>query len=142
MMRQAEGLNHRSRGHRPRNSLPAGDYGNVRDPDCQNDRLVGTFSQHACLKARSCLTFREELTMHAVQRFISMATVGYLLLWVGPTFAAESADLKVTRVALFSSGVGFFQREATVTDSATAQLQFRTAQVNDILKSLVVQDRD
>jgi len=54
--------------------------------------------------------------------------------------AEQSADLRISRVALFSSGVGFFEREATVTGSAAAELKFRTEQVNDILKSLVVQD--
>ncbi len=56
--------------------------------------------------------------------------------------AGEAVDLKVTRVAVFSSGVGFYECSATVTDDATAELKFRTDQVNDILKSLVVQDLD
>lgn len=50
------------------------------------------------------------------------------------------ADLEVTRVALFSSGVGYFEREATVTGNASAELNFRTQQINDIIKSLVIQD--
>ncbi|MGE0480420.1 MAG: hypothetical protein AB7Q17_08105 [Phycisphaerae bacterium] len=52
------------------------------------------------------------------------------------------ADLRIQRVALFSSGVGYFERHATVSDDATAELRFRTDQINDILKSLVVQDLD
>lgn len=54
--------------------------------------------------------------------------------------ADQPVDLKVTRVALFSSGVGFFERGATVNGSAAAELRFRAQQINDILKSLVVQD--
>lgn len=54
--------------------------------------------------------------------------------------AAESAELKVTRVALFSSGVGYFQCDSEISDQATAELRFRVDQINDILKSLVVQD--
>lgn len=53
---------------------------------------------------------------------------------------APKADLEVTRVALFSSGVGYFEREATVTGNASAELSFRTQQINDIIKSLVIQD--
>lgn len=57
-----------------------------------------------------------------------------------PAIAAEKADLKVTRVSIFSSGVAFFEREATVSGSVDTELRFRTEQINDILKSLVVQD--
>ncbi|MEP0844682.1 MAG: hypothetical protein HRF43_18435, partial [Phycisphaerae bacterium] len=54
--------------------------------------------------------------------------------------AAATTDLKVNRVSIFSSGVAFFERGATVNGSATAELRFRAEQINDILKSLVVQD--
>jgi hypothetical protein len=54
--------------------------------------------------------------------------------------AAERVDLRVTRVAVFSSGVAYFECEAAVRDAASAELSFRTAQINDILKSLIVQD--
>ncbi len=57
-------------------------------------------------------------------------------------FADETVDLDVTRVALFSSGVGYFECQAEVTGDATAELKFRTDQINDIIKSMVVQDFD
>jgi hypothetical protein len=41
---------------------------------------------------------------------------------------------------LFSSGVGFFQRSASIQGDTTLQLSFRAEQVNDILKSLVLFD--
>ena len=56
--------------------------------------------------------------------------------------AAEDAELQVTRIAIFSSGVAYFECEATVTGDATAELNFRTDQINDIIKSMVVQDLD
>lgn len=56
--------------------------------------------------------------------------------------AEDPAEIKVTRVALFSSGVGYFECDARVRGVADAELKFRTAQINDILKSLVVQDFD
>jgi hypothetical protein len=56
--------------------------------------------------------------------------------------AAETAELKVSRAVLFSSGVGFFERAGTVSGDATVELKFRAEQINDILKSLVVQDLD
>jgi hypothetical protein len=51
-------------------------------------------------------------------------------------------DLKVTRVAVFSSGVAFFECDGKVAGNATSELRFRTEQINDILKSLVVEDLD
>ena len=54
--------------------------------------------------------------------------------------AADKTDLAVTRVALFSSGVGYFECDATVKGDAQAELKFRTDQINDIIKSMVVQD--
>ena len=54
--------------------------------------------------------------------------------------ADNPADLDVTRVALFNSGVGYFECVSDITGNATAELKFRTDQINDILKSLVVQD--
>jgi hypothetical protein len=56
--------------------------------------------------------------------------------------AADTADLKVTRVAIFSSGVAYYECATTVDGNATAELNFRTDQINDIIKSLVVQDLD
>jgi hypothetical protein len=61
---------------------------------------------------------------------------------VGDVCTAETADLEVTRVAIFSSGVAYFECETTVEGHATAELNFRTDQINDIIKSLVVQDLD
>lgn len=49
-------------------------------------------------------------------------------------------DLPVRAVTLFSSGVAYTQREAEVSDNATIPLVFRTTQINDILKSLVLID--
>ena len=58
------------------------------------------------------------------------------------TCVATAADLPLRQVVLFSSGVGYFQREGVVEGDATVQLAFRTEQINDLLKSLVLMDRD
>lgn len=55
---------------------------------------------------------------------------------------ADAVDLDVSHVAVFSSGVAYFERAATVAGDATADLRFRTEQINDILKSMVVNDLD
>src|SRR5690349_16030066 len=54
------------------------------------------------------------------------------------TLAAD--NLTVKRVVLFTSGVGYFQREGEVTGDTSVQLSFRTDQINDLLKSMVLQD--
>ena len=53
-----------------------------------------------------------------------------------------AAPLPISQVILFSSGVGYYQREGEVTGSTRVDLTFPGADVNDLLKSLVLQDRD
>ncbi len=62
-----------------------------------------------------------------------------ILLAQGPVKAQEST-LPVRAVTLFSSGVAYTQREGEVSGNATVPLTFRTTQINDILKSLVLID--
>lgn len=50
--------------------------------------------------------------------------------------------LPLKRVVLFSSSVGFFEHAGQVEGNKQIEFSFKTADVNDLLKSLVVQDRD
>ncbi|MGH7230494.1 MAG: hypothetical protein ACREJU_03945 [Nitrospiraceae bacterium] len=52
----------------------------------------------------------------------------------------ERASLPLSKVALYSSGVGYFQHDGAVHDTAQIDLRFKADQVNDLLKSMVVQD--
>jgi hypothetical protein len=54
--------------------------------------------------------------------------------------AAKSGALPVSRVILYSSGVGYFQRAGKVSGSARVDLSFPVQDINDLLKSLVLQD--
>ena len=56
------------------------------------------------------------------------------------TLGAQSVP--VTKVMLFSSGVGYFEHAGSVRGNASTELRFKTSQINDILKSLVLQDQD
>jgi hypothetical protein len=56
--------------------------------------------------------------------------------------APSAVRLPIAQVVLYSSGVGYFQREGTVEGSARADLSFPVSDVNDLLKSLVLRDRD
>jgi len=73
-----------------------------------------------------------------VRRFV----VGPVAAVLALTAAARAADapLPLERVVLFTSGVGYFQHEGTVAGDATVEMQFAAADVNDLLKSMVVLD--
>jgi len=51
---------------------------------------------------------------------------------------AAVSELPVTRVALFSSGVGYFEHDGRVSGDVVVQLPFRVDEVDDALKSLTV----
>ncbi|MGA8273462.1 MAG: DUF4139 domain-containing protein [Candidatus Sulfotelmatobacter sp.] len=54
---------------------------------------------------------------------------------------ADSASrLPVTRVVLYKNGVGYFEHAGRVRDSQDVNVDFTTAQLNDVLKSLTVLD--
>ena len=55
---------------------------------------------------------------------------------------AAKTSLPLTHVVLFSSGVGYFQREGVVEGDVRIDMTFRVGDVNDLLKSLVLQDLD
>jgi hypothetical protein len=55
---------------------------------------------------------------------------------------ARAAQLPIGQVVLFSSGVGYFQREGTVEGDARVDLSFPTTDVNDLIKSMVLRDLD
>ena len=56
------------------------------------------------------------------------------------TAAAQAAALPISRVVLFSSGVGYFQRTGDVDGNARVDLTFQVRDINDLIKSMVVQD--
>jgi hypothetical protein len=56
--------------------------------------------------------------------------------------AAQQAEIPVKQVVLFSSGVGYFEHYGTVNGTGDTELRFKTQQINDILKSLVLEDLD
>ena len=51
-------------------------------------------------------------------------------------------EVPVRTVVLFSSGVGYFEHAGTVRGAGSTELRFKTSQINDILKSLVLQDEN
>jgi hypothetical protein len=53
---------------------------------------------------------------------------------------AAAAELPLEKVVLFTSGVGYFQHGGKVTGDTTVEMSFKSENVNDLLKSMVVED--
>jgi hypothetical protein len=113
----------------------------------------------------SPILINEELTMLkklAAGLFLaSVATTG-IVVWQGNWLRAEALPeprvvqdevpvvgngnlkpaqkLPISQVVLFNSGVGYFQRSGEVEGEARVDLQFSAADINDLIKSLIVQD--
>jgi hypothetical protein len=52
------------------------------------------------------------------------------------------SQLPIAQVVLFSSGVGYFQREGVVEGDARVDLSFDVRDINDLIKSMVLRDLD
>lgn len=76
-----------------------------------------------------------ERRLYALMVLVLLATLG-----AGRAWTQSTQDLPVARVALFSSGVGYFEHRGAVSGDAVLSLPFRTAEVDDALKSLVIYD--
>ncbi len=59
-----------------------------------------------------------------------------------PASKPASTPVPVREVVLFSSGVGYFEHFGTVHGDVATELRFKKEQINDILKSLLLQDLD
>jgi hypothetical protein len=53
---------------------------------------------------------------------------------------AFAADLPVRQVVLYKHGVGYFERAGELSPGEGARLDFKPSEMNDVLKSLIVQD--
>ncbi len=56
------------------------------------------------------------------------------------TQPGHAVEVPVKVVVLFSSGVGYFEHAGPIRGTGSAELRFKTNQINDILKSLVLED--
>ncbi|MGH9557663.1 MAG: hypothetical protein ACRD30_00380, partial [Bryobacteraceae bacterium] len=56
--------------------------------------------------------------------------------------ACRAADLPVREVILYKHGVAFFERSGELKPGETARLDFKATDMNDVLKSLTLTDRN
>jgi hypothetical protein len=87
-------------------------------------------------------------TLRPTRHAFRIGLCGLLLVPTLRALVAEEArvgaplDVPVKRVVLYSSGVGYFEHTGSVSGVAHAELRFKTEQINDVLKSLIVEDSD
>jgi len=74
---------------------------------------------------------------HVLLRRLILAS---FLLFPWPVLAEEGTTVSLAKISLYSSGVGYFQHDGTVNNRTQLDLRLHTSQINDMLKSLVVQD--
>lgn len=82
---------------------------------------------------------RQPLTVHRCLVAMCLIAAAHR----GTLAAAEAAavtELPLEKVVLFTSGVGYFQHGGRVTGDTTVEMSFKSENVNDLLKSLVVED--
>ena len=77
----------------------------------------------------------------AVALAVAATSVSYSIAQTTQADKAQ-ASVPVRAVVLYSSGVGYFEHFGSIKDTSAAELRFKTAQINDILKSLVLEDLD
>ena len=72
--------------------------------------------------------------------FVRRLILVSFLLFPWPVLAEEGPALPLSKIVLYSSGVGYFQHDGSLNNRTQLDLRFNVSQINDILKSLVVQD--
>ena len=82
------------------------------------------------------------LCLVIVLSFAAVALAAQGQVEVDAAGSGTGEQLPLSKVVLFASGVGYFQREGTVSGNTDLDLYFKTRDINDLLKSLVIQDLD
>ena len=88
--------------------------------------------------------------MHRMSIRLSVVCLGVLgmLAWaqepprVPTPQASTQATLPLTRIVLYASGVGYFQRDGRIDGHGQVALRFKVDTINDLLKSMTAQDFD
>jgi len=65
----------------------------------------------------------------------------FVAMLLGMSANASAADLNVTKVVLYKHGVGYFERAGEIPVGESATLQFQADEMDDVLKSLTIEQR-
>src|SRR3954452_13808110 len=115
---------------------------NFSRPSCVYDRMASHRTSYSELEAE--MNFPQLFAWRSVCYLLAIAAVSVSLLARGEKtdeVAQSAAKLPIKRIVLFSSGVGYFQHEGKVDGNATIDLKFRVENINDLLKSMILEDR-
>ena len=88
--------------------------------------------------------------MYSVSLLLSIVFLGALSMvaWAQnpqrdpPTQATSQGTLPLTKIVLYASGVGYFQRDGHIDGHGQVALRFKVDNINDLLKSMIAQDFD
>lgn len=82
-------------------------------------------------------------------RYLMIAATAIFAMFLATAFAApgdppgaKAVELPLTRVVLFNAGVGYFQRDGAIDGNARIEMRFPEQDVNDLLKSLILEDKN
>src|SRR5438067_11497449 len=70
-----------------------------------------------------------------------MAIASILWATILAVSSALAADLPVRQVVLYKHGVGYFERAGQLGPGESARLDFKAAEMNDVLKSLTIEEK-
>src|SRR5579859_2496888 len=70
-----------------------------------------------------------------------MSGTTYSLILAISAVTAFAADLPVKQVVLYKHGVGYFERSGELAAGESARLDFKAAEMNDVLKSLTIEEK-
>ena len=81
-------------------------------------------------------------------RYLTIAAAATFAMFLATAFGApgdppgaKAVELPLTRVVLFNAGVGYFQRDGEIDGNARIEMRFPEQDVNDLLKSLILEDK-
>ncbi|MBC7856459.1 MAG: hypothetical protein IAF94_23765 [Pirellulaceae bacterium] len=78
--------------------------------------------------------------VHRMKSVCLVAVASVVTLAGFATAEEPGTNIPLKRVVMFSSGVAFYERNGDVEGNATVDLRFNTRDINDLLKSMVLQD--
>jgi hypothetical protein len=84
------------------------------------------------------LAFGNHRVALAIRAAIAAAALGATPL--ATTAQEANAEIPLKKVVMFSSGVAFYERTGEVEGDQSVELRFNTRDINDLLKSMVLQD--
>src|SRR5437899_2898649 len=101
--------------------------------------FFGVAVMHRAIATRVLASAVAAVTLFSPMRALAQVEPGPEILPAARA-ATKPADVPVKVVVLFSSGVGYFEHAGIVNGSGSSELRFKSKQINDVLKSLILED--